>query len=342
MITSKIFKKKNILVLGGAGFLGSHLCAELVKNHQVICLDNFISSSVENIRFLLQNPNFEFIKHDIIQLINLEELPELKKFNLKVQGIQEIYNFACPTSAKKFDNYVIETVLTNSQAIKNILDLVLKYDAKFLHLSSSVVYGPRRGDSYFTEDDLGAVNFLSPRACYDEGKRFAETMLTTYGRYYKKDFKIARVFRTYGPKMMLNDGQMIPDFILDALANRDLVIYGDKNFQTSLCYVDDIIQGLLKFMSSDLSGPLNLGSQDSLALTEVAQLIIKMTDSQSKIIYKPPLLFMTPLGLPDITKARNRLGWFPLTKLEDGLKKTLAYTKAQRQLLDTQFQQTLE
>ncbi len=342
MPTKTQFKKKNILVLGGAGFIGSHLCTELIKQHQVICLDNFISSTVENIRFLLQSPNFEFIKADINEPLELEKLPELRKFNFKIQGVQEVYNLACPTSAKKFDNYVIETVLVNSLGIKNVLDLVLKYDAKFLHLSSAVVYGPRRDDGYFKEEEWGTVNFLSPRACYDEGKRFAETMVTTYGRYHKKEFKIARIFRTYGPKMMLNDGQMIPDFMLNALDGRDLVIYGDKNFKSSLCYIDDIIQGLLKFMESDLSGQLNLGSQEPVALVEVADQIIKMADSSSKVIFKSPLIFMTPLGLPDITTARRKLGWFPLVNLEVGLKKTLEYTKAHKQLMDTQFQETLE
>jgi len=332
-------KRKNILVLGGAGFIGSHLCQELLKDSQVICVDNFISSTVENIRFLLQSPNFEFIKYDINQPLLLEELPELKKFNLKVQGIQEIYNLACPTSPKNFDNYVIETVLTNSQGVKNILDLVLKYDAKFLHLSSAVVYGPSAEGGYFTETDFGSVNFLSPRACYDEGKRFAETMITTYSSFYKKNFKIARIFRTYGPNMMLNDGQMLPDFIFNALEGADLVIYGDENFQTSLCYVGDIVQGLIKFMESNVDGVINFGSSDSLSLTKVAKQIIELTDSRSKIVYKPPLLFMTPLGLPDTTLAKEKLGWFPLVKLEDGLRKTLDYTKANKQLLSAQFQE---
>jgi len=340
-MTTKIdYHKKNILVLGGAGFLGSHLCEELIKHSNVICVDNFISSSVENIRFLSQNSNFEFIKHDISQPINLEECPELEKFNIKFQKIQEIYNLACPTSAKNFDNVVVDTVLANSVGIRNVLDLVLKYDAKFLHLSSSVVYGPRPADSsFFKEEDYGCVQFLSPRACYDEGKRFAETMVNTYNLFYKKNFKIARIFRSYGPRMMLNDGQMIPDFILNALDGRDLVIYGDKDFTTSLCFVDDIVQGLVKFMDSNLSGPMNLGSEEIYSIVDVAKKIISLTNSTSKIVYREPLLFMSPLGLPDISKARNNLGWFPLISLEQGLKKTLDYTKANKQLLDVQFNQ---
>src|SRR3989338_5458607 len=337
----KNFKRKNILVLGGAGFIGCHLCAELLKEHQVICLDNFISSSVENIRFLLQNSNFEFIKQDINDAWELANLPELKKFNLRVQGIQEVYNLACPTSPKKFDNYVIETLLSNSQGLKNILDVVLKYEAKFLHVSSSVVYGPRRGDGYFKEDDAGVVDFLSPRACYDEGKRFAETMVTPYGNYYKQNFKIARVFRTYGPKMMLNDGQMLPDFIYNAMEGKDLVIYGDHDFQTSLCYVDDVVQGLIRLMDGEGAGPVNFGSSDSIRLIEVSEKIISLTGSTARIVYKPPLLFMTPLGLPDTTVAKEKLGWFPLVSLDDGILKTLEYTKAHKPLLIAQFQENL-
>ena len=252
-------KQNSILVFGGAGFVGSHLCEELVKNNQVICVDNFKTSSMENIRYLLQNPNFIFIKHDINDLLDLNTQPELKRFNVETQGIQEVYNLACPTSAKNFDEFVIDTVLSNSQGVKNILDLVLKYDAKFLHLSSAVVYGARSKNNV-KEEDNGQVDFLSPRACYDEGKRFAETLITTYSNFHKKNFKIARLFRTYGPRMMLNDGQMMPDFMLDALENRDLVIYGDKKFETSLLYIDDAIAGLTKFMDSDLSGALNIGN----------------------------------------------------------------------------------
>jgi len=337
MTTKLAFKKKNILVLGGAGFIGSHLCEELVKQHQVIAVDNFVSSSVENIRWLMQQPNFVFIKHDVTQPLDLENFSELKKFNLKVQGLQEIYNLACPTSAKKFDQHVVDTVLANSLGLKNILDLVLKYQAKFMHLSSAVVYGPRvDNQSYFKESDWGSVDLLSPRACYDEGKRFAETMAATYAAHYKKDFKIARVFRTYGPRMMLNDGQMIPDFLLAALDNKDLVIYGDQHFTTTLTYVDDIVQGLIKFMESSAAGALNLGSEEPVALVAVAKEIVKMTESHSKIVFKPPLLFMTPLGLPDISKAKEQLNWFPVVSLAQGLEKTLAYTRANKNLLDTQ------
>lgn len=326
-------KRKNILIVGGAGFIGSHLAEALIKDNNIICLDNFITSNMENIRFLLSSPNFEFIKHDLTQALDLEQLPELKKFQIKVFGIQEIYNLACPTSAKNFDKLVVETALANSVLVKNVLDLALKYEAKLLHASSAVVYGPRQSNNYIKEDFQGLVNFTGQRSCYDEGKRFAESLVTTYQRFYKKDFKIARIFRTYGPRLALNDGQMIPDFILNALDNKDLIIYGDKNFSTALCYIDDIIDGLTKLMESELTEPVNLGSNVDTLLTEVAERIIKITGSSSKIVYQKSLDFITSLTLPDITLAKAKLGWYPLTGLDKGLEESLEYTRANKQLL---------
>ncbi|PJA94205.1 MAG: NAD-dependent dehydratase [Candidatus Komeilibacteria bacterium CG_4_9_14_3_um_filter_37_5] len=329
-----IFDKKNILIFGGAGFLGSHLCEELVKNNKIICVDNFVSSSVENIRFLMQLPNFRFIKHDIAQPLILENCLELKDFKIEFQGIQEIYNLACPTSAKNFDNYIIETLDANSLALKNILELVKKYQAKFVHASSAVVYGPRQDEfTNLAENYLGVVDFTSPRSSYDEGKRFAETMCINYRNFYKLPIKIARVFRTYGPRMLLNDGQMIPDFIVNALENKDLVIYGNANFSTSLAYISDVIDGLVRLMDSSHEDIYNIGSDVEFKLEDVAKSIIKMTDSHSSIIFKDPLAFITPLSVPDISKIRNDLDWFPITKLEEGLEKTIEYTKANKILI---------
>lgn len=332
------FEKKNVLVTGGAGFIGSHLCEKLVKASRVICLDNFSTSTVANIDFLLQHPDFIFVKHDICEPLDLENLPELERFKIKFQGIQEIYHLACPTSAKGFDKFKIATLNANSVGMKNILDLALKYKAKLVHASSSVVYGPRVAEKpLFQEDDLGCVNHLTPRGCYDEGKRFSETMVETYRQMYGLDAKIARIFRTYGPRERLFDGEMVPDFIIDALDNKDLIIYGDENFSTSLCYVDDIVSGLIKLMAAPANiGPVNLGSNDDLKLVDVANKIIQMTGSESKIIFADPLLFMTPLGLPDVSRARELLGWVPLVRLEDGLQKTIDYTQAYKPLLRQQ------
>ena len=332
--TKAIFEKKNVLITGGAGFIGSFLCDDLIEKNKIICIDNFISGNEANIDHLLQNPNFRFIKHDINQPIDLESLPELEEFRIKFQGIQEIYHLACPTSPKDFEKTRIETVLANSVGTRNILDLAVKYKAKFLLASSSVVYGQYDPQNpYFKEDYLGMVDQLSPRACYDEGKRFAETLTRTYGQAYNLDTKIARIFRTYGPRMKLKIGQMLPDFVSSALAGEDLVIFGDDDFSTSLCHVSDIVQGLTKMMKSGENGPINLGGDLEYKIVDVAKKIIAMTGSKSKIVFKKPLLFMTPLGLPDITLAKERLTWFPVVLLEDGIQGAIDYFKAYKSIL---------
>ncbi len=327
--------KKNVLVTGGAGFIGSHLCDELVNEAHVVCLDNFCGSNIRNIEHLLQNPNFRFVKHDINQAIDLENLPELRDFKIKFQGFQEIYHLACPTSAKNFMKLRIETLKTNALGTINILEIAKKHKAKILLTSSAVVYGPRQEEKpYFKETDFGSVNFISPRACYDEGKRFAETCFITYQEMFDLEVKIARVFRTYGPRMPLFDGQMIADFVLQALSNKPLIIYGHENFSTSLCYVSDMIEGLKVFMASEVTGSINFGYPGEYKLVEVAQRIVQSTGSRSEIVFKPPLLFMTPQGLPDITLARAKLNWFPVVTLAGGLKATVEDLKVKRMLLE--------
>jgi len=340
MPVKPIFEKKNILVTGGAGFIGSHLCDELLKKNKVICIDNFISGDEKNIDHLLQNHDFEFIKHDITEPIDLESFKELEKFKVKFQGIQEIYHLACPTSPKNFEKTIVQTALANSVGLRNVLDLAVKYKAKFFFSSSSVVYGPRQDKTpYFKEDYLGAVNNLSPRACYDEGKRFAESMIITYRQAYNLDTKIARIFRTYGSRMKLNDGQMLPDFVCNALEDKDLIIYGDENFSSSFCHISDAIQGIIKLMSSGEAGPINLGSDLDYKVVDVAKKIVELTNSKSKIVFKNPLLFMTPLGLPDITLAKERLGWFPITLMEEGIKEAINYFKAHKTIINLQDSQ---
>jgi len=327
--------KKNILVTGGAGFIGSFLCEKLLADSRVICVDNFVTSQESNIDLLLKNPDFEFIRHDFSTPFDPELFPELARFKIKFQGIQEIYHLACPTSPKKFDQYKMQTLLSNSLATKNALDLAVRYRAKSLLASASVVYGARHADNqFYKEDEFGSVNGLSPRACYDEGKRYAETMFETYHQVHGIETRIARIFRTYGPRMALFDGQMVPDFITNALDNKDLVIYGDETFKTSLVYVSDIVDGLMKLMAAPQDiGPVNIGSDMDLALVDVAQRIIEMTGSTSRITFEPPLLFMTQLGLPDITKAKEKLSWLPLVQLDEGLKRTIDYTIAHKSLL---------
>ncbi len=328
-----IFGKKNVLVAGGAGFIGSHLCDRLVENCKVICLDNFLTGDEINIDHLLSDPNFEFIKHDITEPIDLEKLPELQKFKIEFQGIQEIYNLACPTSPKDFDKNKIPTLLASSYGIKNLLDLAARYQSKIMQFSSSVVYGPRTSENArVKENETGKVDFLSERSSYDEGKRFSETMAENYGKVFGIDAKIIRLFRIYGPRMKLNQGNLIPDFINSALENSDLVIPGDNKFSTSLCYISDCVDACLKIMESDVKGPVNIGSDVDASLSKICDMIIKILDSKSKIKYSDKHFFISELCLPDITKAKEELGWMPIVTLENGLRKTIDDLRASKGL----------
>lgn len=329
--------KKNILILGGAGFIGSHLCDALVKDNNIICVDNFVSGFQRNIDHLLREPNFIFLKEDLNNLTDLENFPDLERFDVKFYGIQEIYNLACPTSPKDFENRTLETVLANSCGLVNALNLAVKYKSKFLHFSTSVVYGSRNdADPVMKEDKYYASNPLSPRASYDEGKRFAETLVWTFKNKYGLDAKIIRTFTTYGPRMPLFQGHMIPDFIVAALDNKPLVIFGDENYTQTLCYVTDVISATLKMMASAESGPFNVGNSQEVKLSEIAKKIIAKTSSKSEIKYEKPLLFLSKLGIPDITLARTKLEWFPVITLENGLDLTIEYTQANKVVLEYQ------
>jgi len=327
-----IFEKKNVLVTGGAGFIGSHLCERLLKEAKVICMDDLSNSSIGNIEHLLQYPDFEFIKFDVNQGIDLMAFPELEKFRVRFQGIQEIYHLACPTSPKNFEDLKIHSLWANSRAMLNTLDLAVQHRAKYVFGSSSVVYGDPESDEHiFSEEYEGIVHHLSPRACYDEGKRFAETCIETYRQVYGLDAKIARIFTTYGPRMKLRDGLLIPDFILDAIEGKELIIYGDGEMHQSLCYVSDMVDGLVRLMSV---GPetylFNLGHDEPLRMKDVAQKIIEMTSSRSMVRYEEPLVFLTKKGIPDLRRAKEQLGWLPLVRLEEGLKRTIEYTHARK------------
>jgi UDP-glucuronate decarboxylase len=220
-MAEQIFERRNVLVTGGAGFIGSHLCDRLVKEANVICLDNFITSDVHNIDHLLRDPHFEFINHDIVTPFDLRSYRELERFKVRFQGIQEIYHLACPISKRHFDDFKIATVLTNSIGMKNVLDIAVEHHAKVLYASSSVLYGPRREDRPFVrETDECHLDHLTTRGAYDEGKRFSEAILQTYADVYGLDVKIARIFRTYGPRMKIFDGNLIPDMVLSMFAVR--------------------------------------------------------------------------------------------------------------------------
>ncbi len=326
---------KNILVTGGAGFIGSHLCDALVSENHVIALDNFLGGSQENIAHLLPHPNFVFLKQNVNDLLELERLPELKKFKIKGIGIQEVYHLASPTSPKQFERLRKEILTTNSLGTLNVLELAKKYTAKFLLTSSSVVYGPRNtATASFEETVLGCVDSVSSRACYDEGKRFAEAAAATYQQVDGLEVKIARLGRVYGPRMPIADGHMIPDFILQAMAGKPLTIYGDGKFSTALLSVSDCVEALKRFMAAGKEVEvLNVASEDNHAIADVAATIITLVGSSSKIVYEKPLLFMTELPMLDITRAKESMEWFPIVNLEEGLKQTIEYTKATKGVL---------
>ena len=335
MAQALTFENKNILVTGGAGFIGSFLCESLLKQgHRVVCVDNVATGDTKNIDVLLQHPNFRFLRLDVNQPFELESFSELALFKIPFQGIQEIFHLACPTSIKNFDQFKIQTLLSSSLGNYYVLELAKKYRAKIFLASSSVVYGSRKDKTGLVgEEELGVVDHLTPRACYDEGKRFSETMFETYRQVHRLEIRIARIFRTFGPRMPLFDGQLIPDFILNALDGKDLVMYGGRGFRTSLCYITDVIDGIARVMdASDYGGPVNVGSDVDLSLEEVAKQIITMTGSSSPIREGENFVFLSELALPRIDRAKE-LGWFPLVRLEDGLRQTINYMKANKLLL---------
>ena len=331
-----VFSKKNILVTGGAGFIGSHLCDALVRDNHVICVDNFSTSSVANIEHLLQNPNFEFINHDIVQPFDLNDFSELDRFKIKFQGIQEIYHLACPISKRHFEDFKIAMVLTNSIGVKNVLDIAVANQAKILYASSSSLYGPRAGRAFVSEADPCVLDHLTPHGAYDEGKRFSEAILYTYQDVYGVDAKISRIFRTYGPRMKLFDGNLLPDMINAALDGKDISLPFAEDARIGLCYVSDIVDGLIRHMNSPIDVTVvNLGSDQEQYLSSVAAQIIRLTDSSSRVRFEASPNPPSEAGLPDIGKARQVLGWLPLVRVEDGLQRMIEYARSHRQLAGT-------
>lgn len=329
-------EQKTALVTGGAGFIGSFLCESLLRaGKRVICIDNFSTGHVRNIESLLRNPDFQFLRLDINVPFDLESFAELDAFKVKFIGVHEIYHLAMPTIAKGFEEYRIPTLLTNSVGTRNVLDIAVKYKSKFLLASSAVIYGSQQGDKRMcNEQDLGIVDHLTPRAPYNEGKRFAETMTTTYGSVHKIDTKIARIFRTFGPRMPLFQGHQISDFVLSALDGKPLSIAGDAATTTALSYVSDVVDALMRLMHAEPGvGPVNIGSDVELVMKDVAMMIITLAESASEVVYEAPPPFLTKIGLPDLTKARTALDWIPLVRLDDGLAKTIEYVRANKLLL---------
>jgi len=327
-----VFKKKNVIVAGGAGFIGSHICEALAKDTgvNVICIDNLVSGTVMNIERLLQLPDFKFIRHDITQPIDLGQFPELKVFEIEFAGIQEIYNCATPTSYKDPRRFAMETVFVHSLGVKNLLDLAKQHNARVVHLSSSAIYGdPPPEDGHFKEGYWGFIDPVGLRAAYNEGKRFSEALCTVYRDSAGVDVSIARIFSTYGPRMIMDEGRHIPDFITAAIDGKNIAIYGEKEKASTFCYVRDTVEGIMKLMESPKEqGPVNIGSDEEYKLSDIAQQVITLVGSKSKIKFENPLPDMHNQGIPDITRAKDSLGWFPVVQMEQGLEETIEYMRS--------------
>ncbi|MGD8493210.1 MAG: SDR family oxidoreductase [Desulfobacterales bacterium] len=308
--------RKRVLVTGGAGFLGSFLCERLLKeNCDVVCVDNFYTGTKRNIIHLLGNPYFEVVRHDITFPLYLE--------------VDEIYNFACPASPIHYQNDPVQTTKVNVHGSINMLGLAKRTRAKILQASTSEVYGDPTVHPQ-TEDYWGNVNCVGIRSCYDEGKRCAETLFFDYHRQHKLDIRVVRIFNTYGPRMHPNDGRVVSNFILQALQNNDITVYGDGRQTRSFCYVDDMIDGVIRMMNAPdgFTGPVNIGNPEEFTILELAEKIIALTRSKSKIVFKP-LPQDDPLQRkPNIELAQKKLNWQPCIQLEAGLKQTIDYFKA--------------
>jgi dTDP-glucose 4,6-dehydratase len=326
-VRQQFFEKKNIIVTGGAGFLGSHLCDLLVQKHKVICIDNFSSGQEENIHHLLSNPNFEFIRHDVSEPLQLEVLRELKAFQVPFQGIQEIYHLASPSSPKDYTNLTVETLLVNGLGTKNMLDVAKQYGAKFLLLSSGSIYGISTQPTPFPEQYWGYVDPVGVKSPYQEGKRYAEALTVAYRARYQLDAKIVRLFNTYGPRMRLSDGRMIPEFIQAAINGMPITIHGDKNETSSFCYVSDALEGIVRMMQSKELGPMNIGNTEEHHIGDVADMIIKMAGGRPEVRNELPLPYTMKQAIPSIRMAREALGWFPVVGLEEGLKRTIDFMR---------------
>ncbi len=308
--------RKRILVTGGAGFLGSHLVDRLLaQGHEVLCVDNLFTGTKRNIEHLHSHPRFEFMRHDVT-------------FPLFVE-VDEIYNLACPASPIHYQHDPVQTTKTSVHGAINMLGLAKRLKCRILQASTSEVYGDPSVHPQ-TEDYWGNVNPIGVRSCYDEGKRCAETLFFDYYRQHRLEIKVARIFNTYGPRMHLADGRVVSNFVVQALRGEPLTIYGDGSQTRSFCYVDDLVDGLIKLMDSppELTGPINLGNPDEFTMRQLADSVLKATASKSEMQLQPLPPDDPRQRRPDITKARQLLGWQPTTKLAEGLKPTVAYFRS--------------
>ncbi|HDZ23178.1 MAG TPA: SDR family oxidoreductase [Desulfobacteraceae bacterium] len=307
--------RKRVLVTGGAGFLGSHLCDRIVtEGHDVLCLDNFFTGARDNIAHLIGKPNFEIIRHDLVQPIFLE--------------VDEIYNLACPASPIHYQYNPVKTIKTSVMGAIHMLGLAKRVNAKILQASTSEVYGDPTVHPQH-EKYWGHVNPIGLRSCYDEGKRCAETLFFDYHRQNKVNIRVVRIFNTYGPRMHPNDGRVVSNFVIQALLNKDITIYGDGSQTRSFCYVDDLVEGLILMMNGpdEFVGPVNMGNPQETSILGLAETIIRMTGSRSKVVFKELPGDDPVRRCPDIAQAKKKLGWKPGIPLEQGLVKTIDYFK---------------
>jgi UDP-glucuronate decarboxylase len=309
----RVANRKRVMVTGGAGFLGSHLCERLLRDKcDVLCVDNFYSGTKDNVAHMMSNPHFELMRHDVT-------------FPLYVE-VDEIYNLACPASPIHYQWDPVQTTKTSIHGAINMLGLAKRTKARILQASTSEVYGdpevhPQR------EDYWGRVNPIGIRSCYDEGKRCAETLFFDYHRQHQLEIKVVRIFNTYGPRMHPNDGRVVSNFIVQALRREDITIYGNGSQTRSFCYVDDLIEGLVRMMASptEITGPINIGNPTEFTIRDLAETILQMVKGPSKLVFKPLPQDDPRQRQPDITIAQEKLAWKPITELEDGLRKTIAY-----------------
>ena len=315
-VLEKLIKIKTIVVTGGAGFIGSHLCSKLIQlGHKIICIDNLFTGSFQNIKHLENHTNFKFINHDIVKPIYLN-------------NIDEIYNLACPASPIHYNINPIKTVKTCTLGVINMLGMAKKNNSKILLASTSEVYGDPEIHPQ-TEDYFGNVNPIGPRSCYDEGKRCSETLFMDYHREHNLKIKIIRIFNTYGPNMAVNDGRVVSNFINQALFNKDLTINGTGNQTRSFQYIDDLVSGMIKMMNTNNSftGPVNIGNPNEISMKSLAKIILEMTNSTSKIVYKELPIDDPKKRNPNISLAIKKLKWSPEVNLKSGLIKTIEYFK---------------
>ncbi len=306
-------QNKRILITGGSGFLGSHLCERLLDaGHDVLCVDNYFTGRKENIRHLLPHPCFEVLRHDVT-------------FPLYVE-VDEIYNLACPASPIHYQHDPVQTTKTSVHGAINMLGLAKRIKAKIMQASTSEVYGDPSVHPQ-VEGYWGNVNPIGPRACYDEGKRCAETLFFDYHRQHRLRIKVARIFNTYGPNMAINDGRVVSNFIVQALKGEDITVYGEGNQTRSFCYVDDLVEGFIRLMATpdEFTGPMNLGNPVEFTILQLAETVIRMTGSKSRIVHNPLPQDDPTQRQPDITLARQVMGWEPTIELEGGLVKTIAF-----------------